>query len=125
MQSHKVQVKIHSTDGIPKYSGFLDKTDQYVVVRLGPSTKKTRTHMNAGSSAVFDEDLVFDYHGEENLLFDVYDYDKLTADDHIGTGIFPLTGQLMRSGHWLGEINIRSHAGKSTGRIKATVEFLK
>lgn len=126
----RVQVRIHSTDGIPKYSGFLDKTDQYVRVRLGEVTKQTQVIMNAGKSATFEEDMIFDYHGEDVIVLEVYDYDVMSAvvssaDDHIGSGVFPLKSPLMSSGHWTGEVNLRSQTGRPTGRIKASVEFLQ
>eukprot|EP01055_Gregarina_sp_Pseudo9_P000342 Gregarina_sp_Pseudo_9__341@NODE_121_length_4132_cov_33_412900_g113_i0_p5_GENE_NODE_121_length_4132_cov_33_412900_g113_i0NODE_121_length_4132_cov_33_412900_g113_i0_p5_ORF_typecomplete_len124_score14_02C2/PF00168_30/1_1e13C2C2_1/PF11618_8/0_13_NODE_121_length_4132_cov_33_412900_g113_i019082279 len=121
----RVQVRVHSTDGIPKYSGFLDKTDQYVQVRLGPNCKQTKVMMNAGKSASFEEDLIFDYNGEESLVFEVYDYDRLSADDHIGSGVFPLNSPMMTKGYWCGEVNIRNSNGKPTGRVKASVEFLQ
>eukprot|EP01053_Blabericola_migrator_P010155 Blabericola_migrator_1__10154@NODE_5669_length_703_cov_60_638365_g3701_i0_p1_GENE_NODE_5669_length_703_cov_60_638365_g3701_i0NODE_5669_length_703_cov_60_638365_g3701_i0_p1_ORF_typecomplete_len123_score9_86C2/PF00168_30/1_6e14_NODE_5669_length_703_cov_60_638365_g3701_i0262630 len=118
-----VRVRIHSTDGIPKYSGFLDKTDQYVTVKIGHTVRKTQTIMNAGSSATFDEEMLFEYHNEDTLQVDVYDYDVMTADDHIGTGVLPLRSPLLQSGIWNGEINIRSQTGKKhrTGKSNCRI----
>eukprot|EP01053_Blabericola_migrator_P005905 Blabericola_migrator_1__5904@NODE_298_length_10203_cov_353_110695_g245_i0_p6_GENE_NODE_298_length_10203_cov_353_110695_g245_i0NODE_298_length_10203_cov_353_110695_g245_i0_p6_ORF_typecomplete_len214_score31_55C2/PF00168_30/5_4e15_NODE_298_length_10203_cov_353_110695_g245_i075208161 len=119
----KLQVRIHSGSGLPKYCRLFDKTDPYVVVKLGPTAKRTSTKWSAGENATFEEDLVFEYHGEELVSVNVYDEERFAHDYFIGSGSFNL--KECKEGCWHGDINIRSQANKFRGRIKITIEFLQ
>lgn len=70
--------------------GLFDKLDPYAVVRFRGSTKppfKTSVLQDCGADPVWDDQGDLLYQGETALEIQVWDYDKYSADDLIGTAV--------------------------------------
>jgi len=70
--------------------GFFDKLDPYAILRFrGSKQRPMRTSVlqDAGADPVWNDEADLVYNGETALEIQVWDYDKYSADDLIGTGV--------------------------------------
>jgi hypothetical protein len=88
-----VHVRVFRILNFKDTAGWMDKTDPFVQLRLGKTTRKTSVKNNAGGAAVFDE--VFSFQKDlahTELQVAVYDSDTL-SNDLLGRTSIDLNGQ--------------------------------
>ena len=102
---------------------WFGKMDPYVKISCGPHNFKTKTNMNAGLHAVWNDEKFLiptnDLHCDKTIVkFEAWDYDSITADDPIGYGEILLYDLEMKKEHFIS----LSKAGKAEGHLKINVD---
>jgi len=80
-----IWVLVHSIVGVVDVSGFMDKTDPYVELKLGDVCRRTSTINDAGGNATFCQKFKFWKDKHDPLLrVRVFDKDLMSTDDFLG-----------------------------------------
>lgn len=105
----------HDTEHIGKMS-------PYVVAILGYQIRTSNVASRAGKTPGWDMELGFRYRGEDILYFEVWQKDKITRDDLIGTAEFALSNLFFsnfKSSLWL-PLKFKT---RPAGHILVDIEF--
>eukprot|EP01057_Protomagalhaensia_wolfi_P003010 Protomagalhaensia_wolfi_Nauph_80__3009@NODE_3084_length_897_cov_2740_897436_g2416_i0_p1_GENE_NODE_3084_length_897_cov_2740_897436_g2416_i0NODE_3084_length_897_cov_2740_897436_g2416_i0_p1_ORF_typecomplete_len120_score31_24C2/PF00168_30/5_1e16_NODE_3084_length_897_cov_2740_897436_g2416_i0220579 len=117
MSYSQLMVHIFCANNLPPKSGFMDKTDAYVEVVVGDKRQCTAVFADCGSNAEFNETLMFDYDGEDELTVNIHDKDKF-RDDFLGTGVLALGDKLAGYQGTLAVFDANGHNGEVILRVQ-------
>ncbi|KAH0476679.1 MAG: hypothetical protein KVP17_000913 [Porospora cf. gigantea B] len=117
-------VQVISGHNLTLDHGKKEKIDPYVVVRYGKEEHKTEALNDAGSNPVWDETLRFDHRGNvESLELEVYDKDRFSKDDFLGSVVLPLSSLYERGWNSEDQYVVLDAEGNSVGQLRLGFDF--
>eukprot|EP01057_Protomagalhaensia_wolfi_P004498 Protomagalhaensia_wolfi_Nauph_80__4497@NODE_460_length_2481_cov_69_981572_g346_i0_p3_GENE_NODE_460_length_2481_cov_69_981572_g346_i0NODE_460_length_2481_cov_69_981572_g346_i0_p3_ORF_typecomplete_len123_score7_72C2/PF00168_30/7_3e12_NODE_460_length_2481_cov_69_981572_g346_i0608976 len=112
----RLDVIIDEARNLPAKMGTMDKTDPYIICKVGGVQGQTTAKKNAGSNATYNESMGLEYNWETEMEVIVMDKDKLNRDDHVGTGKLLLTPYIRNHG-FQGKVPVFTDRGSPNGEV--------
>uniref|UniRef100_A0A0G4GQM9 C2 domain-containing protein n=1 Tax=Chromera velia CCMP2878 TaxID=1169474 RepID=A0A0G4GQM9_9ALVE len=102
------------------------KMDPYCKVIFGSQIARTEWKEKAHKTPVWNKQLKLPYRGEQSVRFEVWDHDKLTADDFIGS-VDMVLAPLLNSANpsFTGELNLVRKNGKAAGFLYLSMQAVR
>ncbi|XP_024533450.1 elicitor-responsive protein 3 isoform X2 [Selaginella moellendorffii] len=120
-----LEVHLRGATGI-KNTDFLstEKCDPYAILTCWRQSFQSTTAKRQGSNPIWNQKFLFVVEdGVSELFIKLYDEDRFTGDDFIGSAKVPLNRVLSELDHPLASYNVIRPSGKVKGEVMVALKF--
>lgn len=110
------------TANLTRNTDFLSRMDPYVKFILGGQVKQTNVAYEAGKTPGWNDQISFYYNNEDMLTIEVWDKDKLSKDDMVGSASLAMA-TIQKRGNMFNDWIQLTYKGKDAGRILLDIRF--
>ena len=98
---------------------WVKNMDPYVTVRVGNQVKKTKVIRGGGTRVIWNEDLVFNFYGNSDIIIEVMDEETFNEDRPIGSCVVQVS-----QGPFSGEVQLFRKNNQPAGFLRLSVHLV-